>query len=107
VALKFSQMGCWVSAHIEINLANRVRLPIWVATASWAAMVMRLRSGGSPLRSPEPLIHELDLDDTELAIERHIRFEQTDKRGKTSNVQLPVPTPMARLQLHLLTPALF
>jgi hypothetical protein len=26
------------------QLANRVRLPIWVATASWAAMVMRLRN---------------------------------------------------------------
>jgi hypothetical protein len=39
----------------------------------------------------EPLIWELDVDNTVLAIERHIRFTHTDKRGVTSDVQLPAP----------------
>jgi hypothetical protein len=39
----------------------------------------------------EPLLPELDVDNTLLAIEQHIRFEHTDKHGVTSNVQLPAP----------------
>jgi hypothetical protein len=51
-------------------------------------------SAGDEVRVPapaEPLIRELDADSTLLAMEKHIRFEQTDKHGKVSNVQLHMP----------------
>ena len=52
-------------------------------------IVSERRNGehGSPTAPAEPLIRELDADSTVLAIEKHIRFEQT-KHGMISNVQL-------------------